>query len=161
MKTGRRNFLAGLLASGLGLSIGSRSAAQSTAQSSNNNDPFHLRNGKIFINDQAQPGTYSAEMTNFRFLYFYIPEQGLFVISNSEFEHAVQAGTFEDCVLQFEISGIAFKLVSSRTMLGKTGRPLWVNYDPRFTLNVKSVMFGYGDSESAPYDWPKQIGKHI
>jgi hypothetical protein len=150
----------GLLVSGFGLSIGSRSTAQS-AQNSDNSNPFHLRNGKVFINDQAQPGTYSAEMTNFRFLYFYIPAQGLFVISDSQFNHAVEAGKFEDRELQFDVSGIAFKLVSSRTMLGKTGRPLWLNYDPRFTLDVKSIMFGYGDSESAPYDWPKQIGKHI
>lgn len=161
MRTGRRDFLLGLLVSGFGLSLGPRSTAQSTTQSSDNNNSFHLRNGRIFINDQPQPGTFSAEMTNLRFLYFYIPDQGLFVISDSEFEHAVQAGTFAGRELQFEVAGIAFKLVSSRTMLGKTDRPLWVNYDPRFALDVKSIMFGYGDSESAPYDWPKQIRKHI
>lgn len=149
--------MAGLLASGLVLSTGLTSKAQSTESS----NPFHLQNGKIFINDQAQPGTYSAEMTNFRFLYVYIPAQGLFVISDREFNRAIQAGKFEDRELQFDVSGIAFKLVSSRSMLGQASRPLWVNYDPQFTLDVKSIMFGYGDSESAPYDWPKQVGKHI
>lgn len=157
MRTGRRGFIIGLLVSGFGLVTSSRS----TGQNSDNSNSFHLKNGKIFINNQPQPGTYSAEMSNFRFLYFYIPDQGLFVISNSEFNHAVQTGKFADRELQFEVSGIAFKLVSSRTMLGKTDRPLWVNHDPRFTLDVKSIMFGYGDSEAAPYDWPKQIRKHI
>jgi len=28
-------------------------------------------------------------------------------------------------------------------------------------VDVKSIMFGYGDSESAPYDWPKQNWKNI
>lgn len=157
MRTGRRGFLAGLVMSGLVLSTGFASTAESTDSS----NPLHLQNGKIFINGQPQPGTYSAEMTSFKFLYFYVPSQGLFVISSSEFDHAIQAGKFEDRELQFDVSGIAFKLVSSRPILGKTSRPLWVHYDPRFTLDVKSIMFGYGDSESAPYDWPKQVGKHI
>jgi hypothetical protein len=84
----------------------------------------------------------------------------LFVISNNQFDRAVQAGKFEDRQLTFDVSGVAFKLVSSRPILGRTTQPSWVYFDPGFTLDVKSIMFGYGDSESAPYDWPRQIGKH-
>jgi len=40
------------------------------------NDALHLQSGRVFINDRAQPGTYSAVMTHFRFLYFYVPEKG-------------------------------------------------------------------------------------
>lgn len=150
MKKRRGRIVAGLLALGLSLPLATASA-----------EATHLRlqNGKITINKQVQPGTYSALLTNFNFLYFYVPGQGLFIISNNQFGHAVQAGKFEDRQLQFEISGIDFKLTSSRSILGKSSQPLWVYYDPGFTLDVKSIMFGYGDVESAPYDWPKQIGK--
>jgi hypothetical protein len=153
----RRGFIAGLLVSGLVLSTG----FANKAESKDSNLPLNLKNARIFINEKQQPGAYSAVMTNFKFLYFYIPSQGLFVISSSEFDHAVQAGKFQDRELLFDVSGIGFRLVSSGSILGKVSRPLWVNYDPKFTLDVKSIMFGYGDEESAPYDWPKQIGKHI
>lgn len=120
---------------------------------------LHLQNGRISINNQEQPGTFSAAVSRFRFLYFYVPQQGLFIVSNSGFERAVRAGSFDNRELQFEISGLQFTLTSSHSILGKTSQPAWVYYDPGFTLDVKSIMFGYGDSESAPYDWPRQIGK--
>jgi hypothetical protein len=145
--------LTGLLASGVVLSLGNTGATEDA-------QPLQLQNGKVFINNQQQSGTYSALMTKFRFLYFYVPGQGLFVISNNQFDRAVQAGKFEDRQLTFDVSGVAFKLVSSRPILGRTTQPSWVYFDPGFTLDVKSIMFGYGDSESAPYDWPRQIGKH-
>jgi hypothetical protein len=154
MKFANKTILAGLLACGLMLAAG---IANGTEQSNS----LHLKNGKITINNQQQPGTYSALVTDFKFLYFYVPGQGLFVVSNSQFGRAVEAGKFEDRQLEFDISGIDFKLVSSRPILGRSTQPVWVYYDPGFTLDVKSIMFGYGDSESAPYDWPKQIGKHI
>lgn len=151
MKIGHAKIVRGLLALGLTLSFGTV-----TAES----NQLRLQNGKITINNQAQPGVYSAVLTKFNFLYFYVPGQGLFIVSDNAFGRAVQAGKFEDRQLQFEISGIDFKMTSSRTILGKSSQPLWVYYDPSFTLDVKSIMFGYGDTESAPYDWPKQIGKH-
>jgi len=153
MKHERRRLLKGMFACGVALSFGVASAGDHT-------NVLHLQNGKIFINNQRQSGTYSALMTNFRYLYFYVPGQGLFVISNSQFGWAVEAGRFEDRELWFDVSGIQFKLVASRPILGKTSQPLWVYYDRGFTLDVKSIMFGYGDSESAPYDWPNQVGKH-
>jgi len=151
MKKRRKRIVAGLLALGLSLPLGT-ARAESTY--------LRLQNGKITINNQVQPGTYSALLTKFNFLYFYVPGQGLFIVSNNQFGRAVQAGKFEDRQLQFEISGIDFKLTSSRSILGKSSQPLWVYYDPGFTLDIKSIMFGYGDAESAPYDWPKQLGKH-
>jgi hypothetical protein len=151
MKISRGSIVAGLLA--LGLSLPFENATAEATQ-------LRLQNAKITINSQAQSGTYSAVLTNFNFLYFYVPGQGLFIVSNRQFGRAVQAGKFEDRQLQFEISGIDFKMTSSGTILGKSSQPLWVYYDPSFTLDVKSIMFGYGDLESAPYDWPKQIGKH-
>jgi len=154
MKFARNTIFAGLLACGLMLSVGVVGGAE-------RNNALHLKNGKLTINDQQQPGTYSALVSDFKFLYFYVPGQGLFVVSNSQFDRAVEAGKVEDRELKFDISGINFKLVSTRPILGRSTQPVWVYYDPSFTLDVKSIMFGYGDSESAPYDWPKQIGKHI
>src|SRR5262249_30016552 len=134
MKISRGSIVAGLLA--LGLSLPFENAIAEANQ-------LRLQNAKITINSQAQPGTYSALLTNFNFLYFYVPGQGLFIVSNHQFGRAVQAGKFEDRQLQFEISGIDFKMTSSRTILDKSSQPLWVYYDPSFTLDVKSIMFGY------------------
>jgi hypothetical protein len=122
---------------------------------------IHFSSGKVFINGQEQAGTFSVYKTNLKFLYFYVPSHGLFVVSSKEFDGAIEAGTFARRQLRFEVSGIDFKLVGSRSILGNGGQPAWVRYDRNFALNVDSIMFGYGDTESAPYDWPQQIGKHI
>jgi hypothetical protein len=123
-------------------------------------NPLHLQNGKITINSQEQPGTYSTVLSDFKFLYFYFPGQGLFILSDKQFGRAIQAGAFEDRQLHFDMSGIEFKLTSSGQILKEASKPVWVYYDPSFALDVKSIMFGYGDTESTPYDWPKQIEKH-
>lgn len=123
-------------------------------------NPLHLQNGKIIIDGQEQRGTFSTHLSDFKFLYFYVPGRGLFIISDKQFGRAIQSGAFEDRQLHFDISGIEFKLTSSRQILDEVSKPVWVDYDPSFALDVKSIMFGYGDRESAPYDWPKQTGKH-
>jgi hypothetical protein len=152
MKIRYKAILAGLLA---GMSLVLLEVA--SAEGSN---PLHLQNGKVLINNQEQRGNFSAVLSNFKFLYFYVPSRGLFILSDKQFGRAVQAGAFEDRQLSFDLAGIEFKLISSRPILGEARQPLWVYHDPSFTLDVKSIMFGYGDTESAPYDWPKQIGKH-
>ena len=154
MKPERARILATLILSGTMLCGGLTGKAE-------DNDAMHLQSGRVFINGLAQSGTYSAVMTHFKFLYFYVPQEGLFIISSNEFDHAVESGRFEEREMKFDVPGIAFKLVAAGSILEQSSRPAWVRYDPSFTLNVKTIMFGYGDSESAPYDWPKQVGKHI
>jgi len=88
---------------------------------------------RFSINDQAQPGTYSAEMTNSDFLLLHSSPGIVCHFRTVNLNHALKPVNLRNRELQFDVSGIAFKLVSSRTMLGKTGRPLWLNYDPRFT----------------------------
>lgn len=151
MKTRYKRIFAGLLACAFLVF-----PALASAEGSN---PLHLQNGKITVNSQEQPGTFSTVLSNFKFLYFYVPGQGLFILSDKQFGRAIQAGAFEDRQLHFDISGIEFKLTSSRQILEEASKPVWVYHDPSFALDVKSIMFGYGDTEAMPYDWPKQIGK--
>ena len=117
-----------------------------------------MSEGQIFINGQAQPGSFSVSKTDFKFLYFYVPSQGLFILSNTQFAGGIEAGIFERRQLHFSVTGIEFILVSLSSILGKTSEPAWVRFDPNFKLNLQSIMFGYGDRESTPYDWPNQIG---
>jgi len=131
------------------------------AQEVVNETAIHLSDGRVSINGQEQAGTYSAYQSRFKFMYFYVPSHGLFIVSSKQFGEALEAGTFARRQLQFELSGIDFKLVASRTILGKEVQPAWVRFDPNFKLNVDSIMFGYGDTESVPYDWPQQLGEHI
>src|SRR5215469_2245447 len=72
--------------------------------------PIHLVNGKISINGQQQVGTYSVTKTDFRFLYFYVPSQGVLIISNQQFPDAIKAGSFEGRRLTLELPGMEFKL---------------------------------------------------
>ena len=147
----------------LALSLLLTSSILFLAGATQTDDPLAIRlsQGRIFINGEQQTGTFSVSNDHFNFLYFYVPARGLFVISNRRFDGAEQAGKFEQRQLQFTVSGLAVKLVSSTPMLGELPQPAWVRYDAGFTLNVQSIMFGYGDSETAPYDWSKQIENHI
>ena len=134
------------------------SVVASAAPQQEHLQPIHLSKGQISINGQALPGSFSVSKTNFKFLYFYVPSQGLFIISNKQFTGAIEAGKFERRQLRFSVAGIDFKLVSSSTILETTSEPAWVRFDPNFKLNLQSTMFGYGDRDSTPYDWPNQIG---
>jgi len=121
---------------------------------------IRLQNGRLYLNQELIYKNFSVVQTRFRYLYFYVPQHGLFTVSNSEFEGAIQNGTFEGQNLNFSVNDLNIALKSSSQILGEESSPAWVKFDPNFKLDVKSVMFGYGDKERSPYDWPDQIRKN-
>ena len=121
---------------------------------------IHLQNGQLYLNGELIHKGFSVMQTRFAYLYFYVPERGLFTISNQEFEGATQTGTFDQRELSFSVNGLDIALKSSSQILANESAPAWVKFDPDFKLDVKSVMLGYGEKEKAPYDWPDQIRKH-
>src|SRR5262249_24582299 len=121
---------------------------------------IQLQNGRLYLNQELIYKNFSVVQTNFRYLYFYVPQHGLFTVSSREFEGAIQNGMFEGQTLNFSVNDLNIALKSSSQILGEESSPAWVKFDPSFKLDVKSVMFGYGDKEKSPYDWPDQIRKH-
>src|SRR5689334_6424097 len=121
---------------------------------------IRLRGGRLYINGEMVHKGFSVTQDHFNYLYFYVPERGLFIVSNREFDDATQAGTFERETLSFNVGGYDVSLKSSTQILKEESSPAWVKFDPAFKLDVKSVMFGYGDKEKAPYEWPDQIRKN-
>jgi len=121
---------------------------------------IRLQGGRLYINGEMVHKGFSVTQDRFNYLYFYVPERGLFIVSNREFDGATQAGTFEDETLSFNAGGFDVSLKSSTRILKEASSPAWVKFDPDFKLDVKSVMFGYGDKEKAPYEWPDQLRKN-
>jgi len=121
---------------------------------------IRLQNGRLYLNEELIYKDFSLVQTSFRFLYFYVPGHGLFTVSNREFQGATQSGSFDGQTLNFAVNGLNLALKSSSQILPGDASPAWTRFDPNFTLDVKTVMFGYGDKENAPYDWPDQIRKN-
>jgi hypothetical protein len=121
---------------------------------------IHLQNGQIYLNGKLIHKGFSVTQTKFAYLYFYVPEHGLFTISNQQFEGAVQQGMFNERELSFKVNGLEVVLKSSSQILAEESSPAWVKFDPNFKLDVASVMLGYGDKEKTPYEWPDQIRKN-
>ena len=135
-------------------------SVKSTPQAVTKTEGIRLQNGQLYLNQELIHKNFSVVQLNFRYLYFYVPQHGLFTVSNREFEGAIQNGSFDGQALSFSVDGRNITLKSSSQILPGDSSPAWVKFDPSFTLDVKSVMFGYGDKERAPYDWPDQIRKN-
>jgi hypothetical protein len=133
---------------------------KTVAQDVQNGAAIHLQNGQLYLNGELIHKGFSVMQTRFAYLYFYVPERGLFTVSNHEFEGAMQLGTFNQRELSFSVNGLDLVLKSSSQILADDSTPAWVKFDPNFKLEVKSVMLGYGGKEKAPYDWPDQIRKN-
>lgn len=136
-----------------------QTAVTSTAGGARSQE-MRLQRGRLFVNGELVHKGFSVTQGRFNFIYFYVPDRGLFTVSNREFEGAAQAGAFQGETLSFNVEGLDVALKSSTQILRETSSPAWVKFDPAFKLDVKSVMFGYGDKEKAPYEWPDQITKN-
>ena len=135
-------------------------AVKPMPQTTTQTQGIHLQNGRLYLNEELIYKNFTVVQTRFRFLYFYVPQRGLFTVSNREFEDATQSGSFDGQTLNFAVDGMNVVLKSSSQILPGDASPAWIRFDPNFKLDVKSVMFGYGDKEKAPYDWPDQIRKN-
>jgi hypothetical protein len=128
-------------------------------QETQNTSAIHLSKGQLFLNGKLIHKGFSVMQTRFTYLYFYVPEHGLFTVSNREFDGAMQNGMFAGQDLSFSVNGLELMLKSSSQILAEGSSVAWIKFDPNFKLDVKSVMLGYGDKEKAPYEWPDQIRK--
>ena len=136
------------------------SPVHSTVQNSPPDAAIHLQNGQIYLNGKLIHKGFSITQNRFAYLYFYVPDRGLFTVSNRQFEGAMQQGTFNERELSFSVADLKVVLKSSSQILAEESSPAWIKFDPNFRLDLTSVMLGYGDKEKAPYEWPDQIRKN-
>lgn len=144
----------------IAVTVASAQTAVSVHTGGHNTQEINVRNGQLYVDHGLIHKGFSVSQDHFRFLYFYVPARGLFTVSNREFDGAAQSGSFDGGTLSFSVNGIDVKLESSSQILREGTAPAWVKFDAEFKLDLKSVMFGYGDKEKAPYAWPDQIKKN-
>jgi len=144
----------------LAFTTGSAQSSAFIIQDAERAQEIHLQNGRLYVNQELVHKGFSLMQDRFTFLYFYVPSRGLFTVSNREFEGAAQDGAFQGDTLSLNVGGIEVTLKSSSRILKEEASLAWVKFDPEFKLDVKSVMFGYGNKEKAPYAWPDQIKKN-
>jgi hypothetical protein len=154
VRISRKDFLRWLPALGYALAARSLFARDQAAPRKR---PIHISEGKLRIEGADLQFSFSLHTDAFRFMYFYIPDRGLLTISHAPFTDAQQAGEFIAEKMSFDIPGISGSIESSTPMFDEERVPVFARWDSAYRLNVDSVMFGYGDSDRAPYDWPSQI----
>ena len=123
-----------------------------------NDSVFTIQDGEFTVNGKVVKEGFSINQSDSDFLFFYVPEQGLFTVSKNEFDGADQSGTIYGKNLNFQVENTTVMLKSSSSILNKEDVvPIWVKFDSKFRLKNDSVIIGYGSKENLPYDWKNQV----
>ncbi len=118
------------------------------------------------ISTTIQRGTYTVdgltakaglnyEISDLRYVYFYVPWIGVTVVSHSPFPGAKeQKDGFNDRTLTVTVEDQVLQLTSDARLLGKKPESAYVLVDRNFRLASKSPAFGFGSTLHSPYMWP-------
>ena len=117
------------------------------------NQGIRISGGKLLLDGETALEGFSLIQSRFSFLFFYVPEQGLWTISAHEFDGAVEAGSFRGSEIEINLEAISLQVESSAPILSRSETPAWIKLDRSFALDAESVRFGYGGRERAPYGW--------
>ena len=156
MRISRTDFLLSLALGGSVPALSQGNPQRHSPAANRSFGPLTLTQGSLFVNGRELQGRFSAQVSEFRFLYFAVPSNGLFVFSASEFSDATQAGSFDGAELKADVGGTSVVLRSRTPILQGEQIPAWVHFDSEFKTDLDGVMFGYGDSEGIPYGWPSR-----
>ena len=95
------------------------------------------------------------EIADLKFLYFYVPGNGVTVVSNEPFPGAKQQpNAFNENTLTVKADDHVLQLASDRRLLDKKPQPAYVLVDRTFNLPTAFPAVGYGSMVKAPYQWP-------
>ena len=70
--------------------------AQPVTQEIQNRSAINLNKGQLFLNGKLIHKGFSVMQTRFSYLYFYVPEHGLFTVSNREFDGTTRTECSQD-----------------------------------------------------------------
>ena len=137
------------------------------------NDPGYDEKGKKIkaekertqkpVSTTIQRGTYTVdgltakaglnyELSDLRYVYFYVPWIGVTIVSHSPFPGAKeQKDAFSDRTLTVTVEDHVLQLSSDTRLLGKKPESAYVLVDRGFRLASKSPAVGFGSTLHAPY----------
>lgn len=114
---------------------------------------IQIVNGKLILEGEKILEGFSVSQSHFSFLFYYIPEYGLWAISAREFDGSVKAGKIVGAKLEVELEGVSLTVESSFPIVSGSEVSVWGSLDREFKLDVESVLFGYGDLKEDAYEW--------
>jgi hypothetical protein len=121
-------------------------------------ESIHLQDGRLLIGGKTVVENLSLAQTRFSYLFIYVPDFGLLTIATREFPGAARSGRFGARRLDLTVDDLNVRIESRTPILERGEAPAWVLADRNYALQVKSVMVGYGDNESAPQAWERYVG---
>ena len=93
------------------------------------NRPLVLRGKEVIL--EGAGGTISVGVEYGGALEYYVPGEGLFVISLAPFPNAIE-GAVDGSLVQFDEAGVVYRIFSRRPITGgDQPRPIWIRHDSR------------------------------
>lgn len=118
---------------------------------------MQIANGELRVDGETVLPGLSVTRTRAGFLFFYLPGDGLWIVSPESFEGAAEAGAFDGPQLDVEHQGRRVQLESATPILGSERVAAWIRHDADFVVDVDSPLFGYGDRETDADAWPDRL----
>lgn len=113
--------------------------------------------GHLTLDGETVVRDVSITQSRFGFLFFYVPDRGLFTISAQPFEDSEGNGAFAGDRLAIELSGQRLVLQAEGDILSHSRAEAWGRFDPGYHLEIEDPMIGYGDSPEPPKAWYEQF----
>jgi hypothetical protein len=104
---------------------------------------LQITDGAFFVEGQRiEWSRFDLRLDPFKFLSFYLKEQGQIIVSPAPFPEAEPRGKFEEDKLSFEVEGRNFRLVSEEPLLarGAGSSKAWVRRD---SIGVGNSFFSW------------------
>jgi hypothetical protein len=115
-----------------------------------------IQNGTLTVDGWTGKARLNYDITEIKFLYFYVPEVGTAIVSTERFPNSVEEkGGFNGKTLTVTTpDGHTIELTGEEPLVNKKSQSVWVGIDKDFVFPARYPAFGYGSTARAPYNWP-------
>lgn len=122
---------------------------------------LNILKGRVLVDGATILPSVTANQSCFRYLFVYLPEHGLFIVSNTAFEGGVRAGTFKGRKIEWSSASTSVEILSASQILGGTVAPAFVKADPDFKIEgLHKVVVALGSDLHSPYEWTSNVGEN-
>lgn len=120
---------------------------------------LNILKGRVIADGTTVLPSLSANQSCFRYLFVYLPDHGLFVVSNTAFAGAVRAGTFKGKKIEWTGGKTSVEIISASRILQGMEAPAFVKADPDFKIDgLHKVVVALGSDPHKPYEWTSDVG---
>jgi len=117
--------------------------------------PVSISRGTFTVDGVIGKAALNYDIADLKYLYFYVPGEGVVVVSNTPFVGAQeQKGAFNESSLKVSADGHEMELASEKRLLGKKPESAFVLVDRDFKVPSRFPVVGYGTLRKPPYAWP-------